>query len=182
MGGFALIGFGFAIYWLLFREKIVPCEAPCVAGDESIMSPKEHGTSRTPVLANLRWSVDRDLADRICNFNRHGAEGKHYFERATDFLSEARALEEPESMDFFDSNTRNLLFAVPSDDGRSWGDFLDESIRHGWPSFRDEEVNWEYVRALPNGEIVSVNGTHLGHNLPDSEGNRYCINLVSVAG
>jgi peptide methionine sulfoxide reductase MsrB len=29
---------------------------------------------------------------------------------------------------------------------------------------------------------VSLAGTHLGHNLPDSKGNRYCINLVSVAG
>jgi peptide methionine sulfoxide reductase MsrB len=25
-------------------------------------------------------------------------------------------------------------------------------------------------------------GTHLGHNLPDKSGSRYCINLVSVAG
>ena len=29
---------------------------------------------------------------------------------------------------------------------------------------------------------MSVDGTHLGHNLPDDAGNRYCINLVSVAG
>jgi hypothetical protein len=29
---------------------------------------------------------------------------------------------------------------------------------------------------------VSAAGTHLGHNLPDGSGNRYCINLVSVAG
>ena len=38
------------------------------------------------------------------------------------------------------------------------------------------------VRVLANGEAVSVDGTHLGHNLPDGRGNRYCINLVSVAG
>lgn len=49
-------------------------------------------------------------------------------------------------------------------------------------SFRDAEVNWDYVRCLPDGESVSVDGTHLGHNLPDGKGNRYCINLVSVAG
>lgn len=49
-------------------------------------------------------------------------------------------------------------------------------------SFRDAEVNWDYVRVLPDGECVSVDGTHLGHNLPDKSGNRYCINLVSVAG
>ena len=53
---------------------------------------------------------------------------------------------------------------------------------HGWPSFRDEEVVWDNVRCLKDGECVSVDGTHLGHNLPDGRGNRYCINLVSVAG
>ena len=31
-------------------------------------------------------------------------------------------------------------------------------------------------------ETVSIDGTHLGHNLPDKSGNRYCINLVCVAG
>jgi len=44
------------------------------------------------------------------------------------------------------------------------------------------QVVWENVRCLKNGETVSVDGTHLGHNLPDRNGNRYCINLVSVAG
>ena len=33
-----------------------------------------------------------------------------------------------------------------------------------------------------DGEAVSMQGTHLGHNLPDRKGNRYCINLCSVAG
>ena len=49
------------------------------------------------------------------------------------------------------------------------------------PSFRDGDVNWDHVRVLPNGEVVSTAGTHLGHNLPDKKGNRFCINLVSVA-
>lgn len=35
---------------------------------------------------------------------------------------------------------------------------------------------------LSDGETVSATGTHLGHNLPDRSGNRYCINLVSIAG
>ncbi len=51
------------------------------------------------------------------------------------------------------------------------------------PSFRDEEVVWDNVRVLKgSGETVSLDGTHLGHNLPDRAGNRYCINLVSIAG
>ena len=41
-----------------------------IAGDESIMSQKGHGTSAGPVRAALRWGVDGKLADRICNFNR----------------------------------------------------------------------------------------------------------------
>jgi len=45
-----------------------------------------------------------------------------------------------------------------------------------------QQVNWDYVRVLSDGEAVSTAGTHLGHNLPDGKGNRYCINLVSVAG
>ena len=81
---------------------------------------------------------------------------------------------------FYDSNTGKPLFVAPR--GRSWEDFIKESKSHGWPSFRDSEVLWENVRCLPNGEAVSVDGTHLGHNLPDAIGNRFCINLVSVAG
>lgn len=72
------------------------------------------------------------------------------------------------------------MFTVPGK--RTLDDWLRESQKHGWPSFRDDEVNWEYVRCLRNGEAVSVHGTHLGHNLPDKNGNRYCINLVSIAG
>ena len=31
----------------------------------------------------------------------------------------------------------------------------------GWPSFRDNEVVWDNVRCLANGETVSVDGTHV---------------------
>ena len=36
----------------------------------SLQSPKSHGTSNVPVQQNLRWGCDRDVADRICNYNR----------------------------------------------------------------------------------------------------------------
>ena len=150
---------------------------PCVMGDESIMAKKKFGSSDVPVQANLRWNCDRAKADEICNYNRHYAEYSGYFETTT-FKEEARRTNDP--MKFYDSNTGNLLFTAPI--GRTMDDFLVESSAHGWPSFRDAEVNWDYVRILPDGETVSVNGTHLGHNLPDRKGNRYCINLVSVAG
>lgn len=81
---------------------------------------------------------------------------------------------------YYDSVTGQPLFRAPV--GRTVQEFIDESKAHGWPSFRDEEVIWDRVRCLKNGEAVTIDGTHLGHNLPDGKGNRYCINLVCVAG
>ncbi|CAM9323441.1 unnamed protein product [Heterosigma akashiwo] len=150
--------------------------SPVVYGDESIMSQKAHGTSETPVQQNLLYGVSRDTADRICNFNRHYAEHSGYAWQ-TNWLTD---VDKSTETTYFDSNTGKPLFTAPR--GRSFEDFERESRAHGWPSFRDEEVNWEFVRVLPDGEAVSVDGTHLGHNLPDRKGNRYCINLVSVAG
>jgi peptide methionine sulfoxide reductase MsrB len=95
----------------------------------------------------------------------------------TNFLTE---VDQSGVTTYYDSVTGKPLFKAPI--GRSFADFQKESQKHGWPSFRDEEVVWENVRCLANGEAVSVDGTHLGHNLPDRSGNRYCINLVSVAG
>lgn len=40
-------------------------------GDESIMSPKAHGTSAQPVQQDLLYGVSNKLADKICNFNRY---------------------------------------------------------------------------------------------------------------
>jgi len=154
--------------------------APCVMGTEDMMADKGkgHGTSPVPVQQNLRWNCDVATADRICNHNRHYAEHSGYWERKTTFLKEESAASG--EITFCDSNTGKPLFHGPRN--RSWASFVDESKAHGWPSFRDSEVNWDYVRLLPNGECISVDGTHLGHNLPDRSGNRYCINLVSVAG
>lgn len=130
----------------------------------------------------LLWDVDRAKADNICNFNRHYAEHSGYFQ-STSFLQSASvkaAQKENTTMTFYDSNTGKPLFIAPKH--RTWKEFIQESKAHGWPSFRDEEVIWENVRCLKDGETVSVDGTHLGHNLPDSSGHRYCINLVCVAG
>jgi hypothetical protein len=71
--------------------------------------------------------------------------------------------------------TGKPLFIAPR--GRSFDEFVKESKAHGWPSFRDEEVVWENMRCLKDGEAVSVDGTHLGHNLPDRNGNRLAIAL-----
>jgi hypothetical protein len=146
---------------------------------EDVMSPKAHGTTEKPVVKDLRWNCDYEVADRICCFNRHYAEYAGYWQ-TTDFMAEAAqvAAADPDgTIDYYDSVTAERLFTAPV--GRSMKAFLDESLSHGWPSFRDEEVNWDYVRCLDNGECVSTAGTHLGHNLPDFSGNRYVIVISS---
>jgi peptide methionine sulfoxide reductase MsrB len=149
-------------------------------GDESLMSPKAHGTTATEVQKNLRFGVDRKLADKICSYNRRYAENYGSFTK-TSFQKDFLAMVEKGPVTFYDSVTGKPLFRAPV--GRSVDDFIAESRFHGWPSFRDEEVVWSNVRVLNgDGEAVSADGTHLGHNIPDSTGNRYCINLVSVSG
>eukprot|EP00281_Chroomonas_sp_CCMP1168_P026097 CAMPEP_0206232292 /NCGR_PEP_ID=MMETSP0047_2-20121206/11333_1 /ASSEMBLY_ACC=CAM_ASM_000192 /TAXON_ID=195065 /ORGANISM="Chroomonas mesostigmatica_cf, Strain CCMP1168" /LENGTH=228 /DNA_ID=CAMNT_0053656009 /DNA_START=23 /DNA_END=709 /DNA_ORIENTATION=- len=145
-------------------------------GDESIMSKKAHGTTETPVQEKLKWNCDRETADRICCFNRHFAEYAGYWQ-TTSYLKE---VDKEKPTTYYDSVTGKPLFIAPV--GRTFEEFVAESKSHGWPSFRDDEVVWENMRCLSNGEAVSVDGTHLGHNIPDRKGNRYCINLVSVAG
>ena len=128
---------------------------PVVMGTEEMMSQKEYGTSAVPIQKDLRWNCDVKTADNICNYNRHYAEYGGYFERATTFLQEES--EASGEITFYDSNTGRPLFYGPR--GRSWDEFVKESKVHGWPSFRDSEVNWDFVRVLPNGECISVDGT-----------------------
>ncbi len=153
----------------------VPAAVRGSAGE--LMGPKAHGTSPRAVQESLRWGADRGTADRISCFNRHYAEYAGYWD-TTAFKRSTAASASPTT--FYDSVTGRPLFVAPV--GRSREAFLAESDAHGWPSFRDAEVIAAGVRVLEDGEVVSVDGTHLGHNLPDGKGNRYCINLVSVAG
>ena len=126
-----------------------------VMGDESIMAPKAHGTSASPVQKDLKWNVDVENADRITNYNRRFAEYGGYWKQ-TNFLKE---VSRTEPTTYYDSVTGKPLFRAPI--GRSMDEFLAESNVHGWPSFRDQEVVWENARVLRDGETVSTTGTHV---------------------
>ena len=173
-----------------------------IKGDNSIMRGKAHGTTDSSVQANLRFGCDNKLADRNCSYNREGAERAGYFQYSTNFLSEVNP---NEVTTYYDSVTGLPLFRAPI--GRTFDEFLEESKGHGWPSFRDEEVIhdaysyilyirklysyilththtywqviWDNVRAIRGGEMVSLAGTHLGHNLPDWQGNRLQLCISS---
>ena len=144
---------------------------------EELTKPNVHGSCKS-VPRNLKWGLVAQVASNIGCFNRKGAEPSGSFAHA-DFLTAARAAAK---LTFYDSaDPRTPLFVAPVN--RTMEEFLEESIKHGWPSFRDEELVQENVRVLrgAGGEVVSRAGTHLGHNLPDAR-SRYCINLVSIAG
>lgn len=81
---------------------------------------------------------------------------------------------------YCDSVTGKHLFTAPTE--RSLDSFISESRKEGRLVFRDQEVNWEYVRVLDNNDCVSVDGTYLGKYDPDRFGNKYSINLACVAG
>merc|ERR1712176_690525 len=141
------------------------------------MRKREHGTCVAAPPSSLRWGADVPTANKIACFNRRGAEFRGYFQTTNFLKTESAASGE---ITFYDSITNKPLFIAPR--GRSFEEFVAESRYHGWPSFRDAEVVSKNVFELPDGEAVSVDGTHLGHNLPDNKGNRYCIDLVSIAG
>lgn len=150
-----------------------------ILGDESIMSQKEHGTTEKPVMSTLLYGCDTKIADKICSFTRSDAEDKGYAFEKTNWVQDLKDSDQKE-VTYYDSVSGKPLFVAPR--GRSMEEFLEESKSHGWPSFRDQEVCWENVRCINEKEAVSVDGTHLGHNIPDDRGNRYCINLVSISG
>merc|ERR1712194_814399 len=81
---------------------------------------------------------------------------------------------------FYDVVCGLPLFIAPR--GRSFAAFQAESLHHGWPSFRPEEMISENVILHEDGRMESVCLTHLGHNLPESGVDWYCIDLVCIAG
>ncbi|CAK9079961.1 Hypothetical protein SCF082_LOCUS38141, partial [Durusdinium trenchii] len=106
---------------------------------------------------SLRWGISADL-------------------KVGPFTAEAT---EKNPLVFFDSACDVPLFKAPV--GRNTSQWLEESA-HGWPSFRSQEMVSENLVTFAGGEVQSRCGTHLGHNLPDAKGDRYCIDLVCIAG
>ena len=156
--------------------KGIPEEAKA---SESVM--RNQRTLGTKIERTLRWNSRSATAKQICARNRHGAEWSGLLNRSDKFIEELNA-----EMDgggghvtFYDSALHRPVFEVFN---RPLSQFLEESVKHGWPSFRAEDVVWENVRILDDGEVVTKDGLHLGHNIPDEKGPRFCINLVCVSG
>jgi len=132
------------------------------------------------VQKKLRWGVDSVKAQKIACNNKKFAEKKGYWDTLPKFKKTIEiAKKTGNPIKFYDSVTSILLFVAPK--RRTMNDFLTETKKHGWPSFREFEIVKKNLIELNNGRIISKDGTHLGHNIPDGN-NRYCIDLVSISG
>jgi len=145
----------------------------------------------------LGMELDYELADRICCHNHRFAEPRGYLEYPdVDFFGhleeEMKASMEMTNTSafvpftFYDSVCGIPLFLAPKN--RTYEEFKEESLHHGWPSFRPEEIISENVIIHDDGRMESKCLTHLGHNLPTTDYDtgkkvdRYCIDLVCMAG
>lgn len=145
-----------------------------------------------PVQPELLFGCTQDhaMAEQICCRNRHYAEPSGYQEQShVNLFPKLKAgLRQQQDTTggrsvttFYDSVCGKPLFRAPV--GRSFEDWEAESLEHGWPSFRDKEVIKENIVVdKSDGEVRSICGLHLGHNIPDRQGDRYCIDLVCIAG
>lgn len=135
------------------------------------------------VQKDLKFGCDQhlSLADDICCHNTDFAESSGFFESVgPNGQSLFAQLDAAGITTFYDSTCGLPLFKAPI--GRSFSDWQTESQGHGWPSFRSAEAVKENLVFKSGGEMQSKCGTHLGHNLPDFSGDRYCIDLVCIAG
>jgi len=121
------------------------------------------------------------LANGVCCDSAYApyAEPRFTFNRTDVNLFEALEKQE-KPVTFYDSVCGIPLFRAPMN--RSFEEFKAETLEHGWPSFRPAEVVAQNVKILDNGYVISKCGTHLGSNLPDEKGTRYCLDLSCVAG
>ena len=119
----------------------------------------------------MKYGVDASIGDHICCNNIKYAEPRGY---ANKLLNDVES-----GVVFYDSTCGIPLFRID----RPIADWKQEMNDHGWPSFRPHEAISSNIKFDgPHGEMKSTCGTHLGHNIPDRQGDRYCINLVCIAG
>lgn len=135
-----------------------------------------------PVQQNLRFgcAADISLASQICCHNSDFAEYSGYFQHVGGSGGLFAQLDATGTTIFYDSVCGVPIFKAPV--GRSFAAWRQESEEHGWPSFRSSEIVKSNIVFKAGGEMRSVCGTHLGHNIPDWSGDRYCIDLVCIAG
>ena len=180
VAGLGLVGVVFVLWASSSPTASLDADASAIVQHMHSRDQQFGSCVQQPSKHALRWGSDTSTADRICCHNRDFAEFAGYW-RTTSFLTQydEQAAKKREAavheathvhptlnllpsmspsliaqVTFYDVASGRPLFRAPR--GRSWQDFVAESMAHGWPSFRDEEVVWENVIVLPGGEAAAV--------------------------
>jgi len=161
-------------------QILVEAKVPAT-GTEQVVRDAKRGFCPNLFPKELRWELPTKkqggIEDLVC-FNKRFFEPEGYY-KTTKFLEEAKSTKGP--IDFFESDTSKRIFRAPV--GRTMDAFLKEADRNGYLVFRDDEVNWDYVRVFPKGgALITDDGVFLGKNAPDVFGNKYVVNLGALAG
>jgi len=135
-------------------------------------------TPMESVRSFLGAEIDYATSEKICCKNHRFAEYSGYL--AAPEVDLFDRLDANEETVWYDSVCGLPLFVSPR--GRTFEEFQEESLTHGWPSFRSAEIVAKNVIIHANGRMESICRTHLGHNLPSGGADRYCIDLVCIAG
>ena len=122
-------------------NKLLSTKGPVFA-PESLMVEKAHGSCKNTPQKDLEYGCAFKTMDKIGCYNRHYAEYRGYaFDSPRTYMKtlESNAAS-GNQMAYYDPVDGKPLFVAPR--GRSYESFINESRKHGWPSFRDEEVVW----------------------------------------
>lgn len=152
----------------------------------NIQKPLKYNLSNKPIPDELPiFDPNETLGEAICCDERYLglAEPKWTFNRSD--INLFKYLNTKGQTFFFDSVCGLPLFTIPKN--RTLDDFKKESLKHGWPSFHDEEMyigeNGPNILSVPNSSrIISKCGTFLGDNLPEEGQNKYFLDLVCLSG
>ena len=110
-------------------------------------------------------------------FNKAAENSGYAFRPESTWLADTKEA----CIDYYDSIKNRPVIQAPR--SRYNEELIAESKKYGWPSFRDDEINWEVVRVVKEtNELVTIDGVHLGKMKSDEKGNRYCVNLSSISG
>ena len=141
-------------------------------------------SSRTTAPGMSVASVaDEPLVEAVCCDSRAAMSAEPMFTFAAPDINLFGVLDPTDGVvtTFYDSVCGLPLFRAPVN--RSFAEFEEETMEHGWPSFRTAEVIFEnVVTDEATGRAFSSCGTQIGSYLPDEAGARWCIDLSCVAG
>merc|ERR1712178_140787 len=160
----------------------------------AVRPPAQFDTCSGAVQPNLRFNIsermtsnpyvpdasNESMAAGVCCDSRLKPFAEPQFLFQAPDIQLFSSLDESGVTTFYDSVCGLPVFKAPV--GRSLEDFEADTTEHGWPSFRTEEIVAENIVTNRTSTFVTSKCvTHLGSFLPDSRGDRWCIDLSCIS-